>query len=184
MVEQKKERAAEIAGRLKDVVRDGESFLVTAEDGEVSVTESVKGGRVSALRDSHPDLYGRLLAVSDGVSRAGALLRRLVWLAAAGLCVALMAGLLDDTILGGAAEEGLHWVSVGVFLLAAALVNGLLAAVFRGLFWAQSRMAVHRSVGDAGFSGFTVLAMIEGDGAVASAGARLKRDLARGTERF
>jgi hypothetical protein len=184
MADVKKERAKEIADRLKDVVRDGESFLVTSEDGEVSVKESVSGGRVSPLRDSHPDLYGRLLAVSDGVSRAGGLLRRLVWLATAGLCVALVAGLLDDTFLGGAAEEGLHWVSVGVFLLAAAIVNGTLAGIFRGLFWAQARTAAHRDIGDAGFSGFAVLAMIEGDGAVAPAGARLKRDLARGADRW
>ena len=68
-------RHGQIATALEPVLADGERWLVELDRGHVHVTaaEHDTAGR-SLLRFTHPDLYGRLLALEERVQSAGGIL--------------------------------------------------------------------------------------------------------------
>ena len=163
---EEEERREVIAEALRPVLEEGEQYSVYCHDGEVYIRDA----DTSVCASRHPRLYGRLLAVDAQVEHAGGSLALPALLALA-VCASLQTPWWPE----GVEHLRTWWVYLllfGALIFAGSLTVGMLqrraySRVREDLFTLMGQENVDRD---------TLLAMIEGDYAVARVAQQLKLD--------
>jgi hypothetical protein len=176
-------RGRKIARQLDGLLDEGQSMLVRCETGVIKVFE-VEGEddeltRVSPLRDSHPELYGRMLALDQAVDKAGGFLLGLLWIVTTVTFVLTWSGALDG-LFGLALGHIISFWMILPFVIVMGIVTSQIGNVFEKAKYAGLRGALHAAIDGSGLTLPTVLSKIEGDQAVSNLAERLKIDIERG----
>ncbi len=164
-------RQEQIADAVDQFIKPGEAWVIRKEEAGTDVTLE---GR-SALATTHPELYGRLLQVSEQLSNAGGSL--CIWgpLLVLLLCLGLHLNWFDAAL--GPFVDKLR--NIWLYLLAATIsffLFGSLATFWERLAYRQYREAILRALDDANLPPHRLIALIEGDKSLDNLADQLKAD--------
>lgn len=168
------DRRQHLAGTLRDVLEEGEAYNVYCHEGEVYVNDAETS--VCAVR--HPRLYGRLLSLSTRIEEAGAGLGRIPTLLLLIFCVGIHLRWWDDW-LGPqlVAQLDSFWFFLLLFF-ALFQVVGIVSRALQRVVYQGGRDELFALMAPENLDRDLLLALIEGDEAVARAGYYLKLDRA------
>ena len=166
------DRKTQIVKAVDHLIQPGETWVM--KKGEENGIEVLRDG-TSSLESTHPELYGRLLKVSEQLSNAGG--GMCIWgpLLVLVFCLGLHLNWFDG-VLGGAADK---LRSVWFYILAAIVsffAFGSLARTWERLKYRQYRDAVLRASEDEQITPHRLIANIEGDEALENLADQLKAD--------
>jgi hypothetical protein len=162
----------DIAKAVEHLVKPGESWIVRkGEDAEVEVSRET----TSSLATTHPDLYGRLLKISEQLSSAGGSF--IIWgiLAVVVMCVGLHLHWFDSLL--GEFVENIR--SIWFYLVAtvvAFLASVELAQLKERGMYRRCRESILQDVKAAGISPHGLITLVEGDDALSDLADHLKKD--------
>jgi hypothetical protein len=168
-------RRENVADALRPVLREGESFNVYCHEGEVWVD----GVDTSVVAARHPRLYGRLLALNAELDHAGSGIAQLPVLLVLTFCVGLHLHWFDDLIGPFAEKLNSIWF-FGLVLLALFQFLHAVNGFFERAVYRQGRDELLSQLATEQIDRDTLLALIEGDAAVARVAGHLKLDDAAG----
>ncbi len=161
-----------VADALRPILEEGEAYNVFCHEGEVHVQET----DTSVCAVQNPRLYGRLLSLNTQLDNAGGGIGRLPMLAALTFCVGLHLGWWEDW-LGPVLNARLDHVLF--YLLVAYVLFQLLSLIWGTLqkrLYRECRDELYLLIAREGLDRDRLLALIEGDPAVARVSHFLKLD--------
>ncbi|MEM7165637.1 MAG: hypothetical protein AAF581_09235 [Planctomycetota bacterium] len=171
------QRRQQVRDAVEPILEEGDTMLVGMDEGDVYADEADEWeGRPSPLRESNPDLYGRLARVStqiDEVFGCGAL-----GIAPAVLFVSL---LVVDVICAGSEELATYSKSIGAIAYIGTFFIGFWISMaisqwFERRTFRRSRDELIRAIRSSGLSLNEVIAQTEGDNRLDEVTKELKRD--------
>jgi hypothetical protein len=166
------DRRESVAGALRDVLEEGEAFNVYCHEGEVYVDNA----ETSVCAGRYPRLYGRLLSLSTQLEEAGSGVRRIPILLALIFCIGVHLHWWDEWF---GAQLVNHLDSIWFFVLIFYVLYqsvGLVNTLFQRGIYQRAREDLFTLMAQEDIDRDLLLAMIEGDYAVARAGYFLKLD--------
>ena len=161
-----------IADALRPVLEEGEGYNVYCHEGEIHVKEAETS--VCAVR--HPRLYGRLLSFSAQIDQASAGLSRFPVLAGIVICAGLHLHWWDGFLGRDLAERLDHWLFFVLVFYIIFQGVGIVSNTVRRNLYRAGREEVFFLISKEQLDRDLLLAMIEGDPAIASAAHQLKLD--------
>ncbi len=166
------DRTGQIVRAVEHLIQPGEAWTVRKDqEARIEVVRDTK----STLSSTNPELYGRLLNVSERLSNAGGSL--CIWgpIGVLVLCLGLHLNWFEG-VLGDAADR---FRSIWFYILAAFVsffAFGGIARYWERFKYGQFRDAVLRALDEAKISPHRLIADIEGDGALEHLADQLKDD--------
>lgn len=174
MDDSKKTDALEQAARA--VLEDGDSYIVTREDGECSVTEFEPDDTPSVLRTTQPELYGQLLRLNERIdSSAGCFTLIIFPILLGGLCYAIEQRIIDFGIAPEVTDD------FGKLPYILALIVGIwlglsINSIFERRAYQQERGEIVDACRRLRLSRDQLVAQLAGDDSVSSVAGAIKLD--------
>jgi len=166
------DRAKEIAGAMEHLLKPGDAWIVRRS--EENGIEAVPEGR-SKLASTNPELYGRLLTISEQLSSAGGAL--CIWgpVLVLVLCLGLHLNWFENVLGGNAEKFRSIWLYGLAFVIAFFLFGGI-AKVWERMKYKQYRDGVLSALDQAKVTPHRLIADIEGDEALEHLADQMKED--------
>jgi hypothetical protein len=173
------QRQADLRRHLEEAVFEGESFLVSRQDGELEV-EPAPGA--SRIRRADEELYGVLLSIEQCLADAGRIWRWLVRIGVLTAVIALELGWIERIGQVNAARLRSWWLYL-LLAVCGFVVNILITEAATHRVYARRRDELHEAIEKSGLNRYRVLSLIETDGTLTHVARLLKKDN-RQTARF
>ncbi len=167
------DRANEIARAVNPLIKPGEAWVVRKSEESTNAMAFPQG--TSSLTATNPELYGRLLKVSEQLSEAGGAL--CIWgpIVVVVCCLGLHLDWFQG-VLGEAANKFRSlWLYIVAFIISVFLFGGL-ARAWERVKYGQYRDEIMRVLDDAKIPPHRLIALIEGDEALDDLADQLKTD--------
>jgi hypothetical protein len=168
------DRRQAVAEALDPVLEEGDEFHVRCRDGVIVVSEA----SAAVCREQHPKLYGRLLSLNAELIQAGRGLVFVPLMVTAFFCLGLDLGWWNTAAQSwGVPDLPAHlrsaWFYLLLFVLVLVLVRRVAERRERAVY-REERAELAGLIASEGLDTDRLLALIEGDEAVARIGAQLK----------
>lgn len=168
------QRQQEIARVLDEILDDGERFAVDCHDGCVDV-QPIEEANLRPLSEEKPELYGRLLAVSEILSDAGSNFVLFAMITVAGICLTIYMN-WTDTILGIDVERLQSFWVYAFALTACFFLSGHVALWIEASTYRRHRNDLIQAIRVAGLTRWYLLARISQDEDLSNIVEKLKTD--------
>jgi hypothetical protein len=153
---------ARVAYALRDIMQDGDRFLVSCKNGAVDVDPPPVDEKEEELSKTEPELYGHLMTLNQELSSAGTGLTFFFLIASVLISMAIGLGWLESLFDISTDSLESWWVYLLIvilgFMIGGALADGKSKDAFARAYGNLMSMASR-----AGFNRYTLLARIKDD---------------------
>jgi hypothetical protein len=168
---------------LEDLLEpdDEITYLIRRDDAGAIVVATAEQGVPSDLRESHPELYGQMVAASEQIGDAGSCLLTIILLVIGGvICAALdqgwLLGLTDSEVVRGLLQAFASWWGNALVFLVMFGLSMPVDTMLKRRAYRRHRDRILYTADAAHIRPHALLAHIEGDGSVEALASWLKKD--------